>query len=538
LLLVILAALLSLGALASLVVTPRRRLARVLASAPPLICLLLLALPLPLAAQARLVWLPVSLASEPLRFVLDDGGRALAFGLLTLLTALQWSGLDRPAARRSARTAAYLMSLAGLAAFAAANLGALLLSWAWVDLLGFILILMLRQSLPEAAEEGDASADLRPVAALALNSLGTLLVLVAFLPALSIQGSAPGALSLASAPLLSQLALVAGIALRLGIFPPQLTLPRFGFREGGYDVLVRLVPAAAGLRLFGQVWSSHSAVALGGGWMGWIIALVCLSAFLGGVRWMVRHTARSARTTLLAGLLALATLAVLQGASPEPVTRATGLVLLLGGGLILQFRGQSLWQKWSALWPIVCAAIVAGLPFTPGAALGGALYGALVANNAWGVLLAVGLLHIMLVGNLLRFAFERGRELPAGEKLVWLAYYGALTLCLVALVAWPVLGYLGGPWRPDPVGGVAFAAVAGGGLALAGVARRLRQPGEQALATLEGLTRFDWLPRGLASIASGTADAVRRVDSIVSGESAMMWSLAIAVLIWVLLRGS
>ncbi len=510
-LLVILAALLSVGALASLVVAPRRRLARILASAPPLVCLLLLALPLPLAAQAHFAWLPVSLASEPLRFVLDDGGRALAFGLVTLLTALQWTGLDRPAARRTARAAAYLMSLAALASFAAANPGALLLSWAWVDLFGFVLILMLRQSLPEAVEEGDAPADIRPVAALALNSLGTLLVLVAFLPALGIQGAAPSTLSLVSAPLLSQLAFVGGVALRMGVFPPQLTLPRFGFSEGGYDVLVRLVPAATGLRLFGQVWSAQSALVLGGGWMGWIIALVCLSAFLGGVRWMVRHTARSARTTLLAGLLALASLAVLQGAPPEPVTRAAGLVLLLGGGLILQFRGQSRWQKWSALWPIVCAAIVAGVPLSPGAGLSASLYEALIANHSWGVLLAVGLLHIMLVGNLVRLAFEGGLELPAGEKLVWLAYYGALTLCLAALVAWPVLGFLGGPWQPDLVGGVAFAAVAGGGLALAAAARRLRRPGEQALATLENLTRFDWLPRGLASIASSAADAVRRV---------------------------
>ncbi len=537
-LLVILAALLTVGALASLFVAPRRRLARILASASPLISLLVLALPLTLSAEVSLVWLPVSLAPEPLRFVLDDGGRALAFALLALLTALQGSGLDRPAGRRTARAAAYLMTLAGVASFAAANAGALLLSWAWVDLLGFVLILMLRQSLPEAASEGPAPAEIRPVAALALNSLGTLLVLVGFLPALSILGAAPSNFSLASSPVISQLALLGGIALRLGVFPPQLTLPRFGFGEGGYAVLVRLVPAAAGLRLLGQVWSPQAAVALGAGWMGWIVALVCLSAFLGGVRWMVRRSARSAQTTLLAGLLALAGLAVLHGAPPEPVTRAAGLVLLLGGGLLLQYRGQSRWQKWSVVWPLACAAIVAGLPFTPGAALGGALYGALIASHAWGVLLAAGLLHIMLVGNLVRLAFESGQELPAGEKLVWLAYYGALTMCLAALVAWPVLAFLGGPWRPDPTGGAAFVAIAAAGLALAGAARRLRQPGEQALATLENLTRFDWLPRGLSSITYGVAGAVQRIDSIVSGESALMWSLAIAVLIWVLLRGS
>lgn len=536
-LLVIIAALLAVGALASLFVAPRRRLARILASASPLLGLLVLALPLPLPAEVSLMWLPVSLAPEPLRFVLDDGGRALGFALLVLLTALQGSGLDRPAARRSARAAAYLMSIAAIASFAAANPGALLLSWAWVDLLGFILILMLRQSLPVDVGEGPTPIEIRPVAALALNSLGTLLVLVGFLPALSLQSAAPGNISLASAPALSQLALLAGISLRLGIFPPQLTLPRFGFSEGGYDVLVRLVPAAAGLRLLGQVWSAEAAVALGAGWMGWIIALVCLSAFLGGVRWMVRRSARSAQATLLAGLLALAGLAVLYGAPLEPVTRAAGLMLLLGGGLMLQYRGQSRWQKWSIVWPLAGAAIIAGLPYTPGAALGGSLYEALIASHAWGVLLAAGLLHIMLVGNLVRLAFESGKELPAGEKLVWLAYYAALTLCLAALVAWPVFDFLGGPWRPGPIGSIAFAVIAAGGLALAGAARRLRQPGEQALATLENLTRFDWLPRGLSSITYSVAGAVQRIDSIVSGESALMWSLAIAVLIWVLLRG-
>jgi hypothetical protein len=535
--LVILSALLAVGALASLFVAPRRRLARLLASSSPVFAMVLLGLPLPLPAKATLAWLPVSLAPEPLRFALDDGARALAFALLIVLTALQWSGIDRPSPRRAARTAAFLMTLAAVASFSAANAGALLLSWAWVDLLGFVLIIMLRQSLPQVGPL-EERAEIRPVAALALNSLGTLLILVAFLPALQSQGGVPNALSLAAAPPLSLLAFLTGIALRLGVFPPQLALPRFGFSEGGYDILVRLVPAAAGLRLLGQAWSSGAAAALGAGWMGWIIALIPVGAFLGGVRWMVRPSSRSARPTILTGLLALVALAILHGAPAEPAARAAGVVLLLGGGILLQYRGQSHWQKWSALWPLACAAVVAGLPFTPGAVLVGSLYGALIASHAWGVLLAAGLVHIMLVANVLRLAFEPGEELPAGERLVWLAYYGALTLCVAAFIAWPALPFIGDVTRLNPTGAIAFGLVAAGGTALAGAARRLRQPGERALAALENLTRFDWLPRGLSSFAAGTAGLVRRIDVIVSGESAMMWSLGLAVLIWVLLRGS
>jgi hypothetical protein len=536
-LLVILAALLVAAALASLFVAPRRRVARLLASLAPFAGLALLALPLPLSTELAPAWLPLSLAPEPLRFALDDGARALSFALLVVLSALQWSGVDRPSARRSARTAAYLMTIAGVASFAAANAGALLLSWAWVDLLGFVLIVMLRQSLPQD-EAQEPHSEIRPIAALALNSLGTLLILVAFLPALQAHGTAPPALSLAGAPPLSLMAFLAGIALRLGIFAPQLTLARLGFSEGGYDVLVRLIPAAAGLRLLGQAWSAEAAAGLGGGWMGWVIALIALGAFLAGVRWMVRRSARSAQATLLAGMLALSAVAILQGGASEATSRAAGLLLLLGGGLLLQYRGRSRWQPWSLAWPVVCAAVIAGLPLTPGATLNATLYDSLVKSGAWGVWVAVGLVQIMLVANLLRLAFEPGRELPAGEKLVWLAYYSGLTLCAAALVAWPVLPFLRDASPPGLTAIVAFAVVAAAGTVLAIGARRLREPGEHALASLENLMRFEWLPRGLSSLAAVAAGAARRIDSIVGGESAMMWSLALAVLAWVLLRGS
>ncbi len=536
-LLVILSVLLASGAVASLFVAPRRRVARLLASFTPFAALALLALPLPLSTTLAPAWLPLSLAPEPLRFALDDGARALSFALLVVLSALQWSSIDRPSARRSARLAAYLMTIAGVASFAAANAGALLLSWAWVDLLGFVLIVMLRQSLPqEAAQEG--RPEIRPIAALALNSLGTLLILVAFLPALQAQGAATSALSLAGAPPLSLMAFLAGIALRLGIFSPQLTLARLGFSEGGYDVLVRLIPAAAGLRLLGQAWSGKAAAGVGGAWMGWVIALIALGAFLAGVRWMVQRSARSAHATLLAGLLALSAIAVLHGEASEATSRAAGLLLLLGGGLLLQYRGRSRWQKWSLVWPVACAAIIAGLPLSPGATLNDTLYGSLLATGAWGVVIAVGLVQILLVANLLRLAFEPGLELPAGEKLVWLAYYGALTLCVAALVAWPMLSFLGDASRTSLTALVAFVIVAAAGGVLAIAARRLREPGEHALASLENLTRFEWLPRGLSSLAAFAAGVARRVDSIVGGESAMMWSLALAILIWVLLRGS
>ncbi len=536
-LLVILSALLAAGALASLFVAPRRRLARLLASLAPVAALVLLLLPLPLSTSAAPAWLPLSLAPEPLRFALDDGARALSVALLVVLTSLQWSGIDRPSARRSARTAAFLMTVAGVASFTAANAGALLLSWAWVDLLGFVLIVMLRQSLPQQ-DAGEDQSEIRPIAALALNSLGTLLILVAFLPALQTRGTITPALSLAGAPPLSLLAFLAGIALRLGVFSPQLTLARFGFSEGGYDVLVRLIPAAAGLRLLGQAWSAEAAAGLGGSWMGWAIALIALGALLGGVRWMVRRSARSTQAALLGGILALSAISILHGGASEPTSRAAGLVLLLGGGLLLQYRGRSRWQTWSVLWPVLCAAIIAGLPLTPGAALNATLYGSLVASGAWGVVLAAGLVQVMLVANLLRMAFEPGLELPAGEKLVWFAYYSALTLCAAALVAWPVLQFFGDASRPSSTALVAFAIVAAAGTVLAIAARRLREPGEHALASLENLTRFEWLPRGLSSLAAVAAGAARRVDSIVGGESAMMWSLALAILIWVLLRGS
>jgi len=159
-LLPVLVAVMGLGGLASLMATPRHTFPRLVAGFAPALALLVVLLPLPLPSELTLPWSPALLFPEPLSFAAGPIPKAFAADLLLLLLAIEWTGLGRRHTRRTVRASVFFLTAAGLAAFFAANGLALVLSWAWIDLISFALLVLLH---PIRAEEPrQLSLPLRP----------------------------------------------------------------------------------------------------------------------------------------------------------------------------------------------------------------------------------------------------------------------------------------------------------------------------------------------------------------------------------------
>ncbi|MGA2111888.1 MAG: hypothetical protein ABSG98_07030 [Anaerolineales bacterium] len=537
-LLIVLVAVMGLGAFASLMATPRHTLLGLVAGLAPALALLLVLLPLPLPSEAVLAWSPKLLFPEPLSFATGPVSKAFAVDLLLLLLAIEWTGVGRRPLRRAARASVFFLAAAGLAALFASNGLALVLSWAWVDLISFAEPILLRPVQAEGAETTlPAPGAAWAVNSFAFNLLSTFLLLLAFLPELTLRGMGFGALGGAGLNSVAAAAFLGAIVLRLGVLPWQMTLAPAGSQAGGLDVLLRLLSPFIALATLARVWPGQPNLAPNSPVLAWIIVLSTLAIFLASVGWWVSTDPRNGRGILILGLLALAGIAAARGQASVPVLEAAGGLVLLGGGVLLLYRGQGTWQRWSVFWPVCLALILAGAPLTAGSVLGQGAFQALRMHGVTAVALVTAAGEMFLIATTLRIAFLPGEDLPLGERTVWFVHYAGLTILVAGLVAGTFGGALA-DLRHAPVPALLlFAAEATGGALLARAGSRLRGPGQQAFGAIERVLQLDWLWRAIASGARALLRAIRLADQLLSGEGALLWALGISILIWILLRG-
>ena len=537
-LLLVLVAMMGLGAFASLMATPRHSLLGLVAGLAPALALLAVLLPLPLPPELVLAWSPQPLFPEPLSFAVGPVPKTFAVDLLLLLLAIEWTGVGRRPLRRTARASVFLLAAAGLAALFASNGLALILSWAWIDLVSFALLVLLPPIyVPEDQSAGPAPGAGWAVGSFAFHLLSTFLLLLAFLPELTSRGMGFEALSGAGLNGVAAAAFLAAVLLRLGVLPWQMTLAPAGSQAGGLDVLLRLLSPSIALATLARVWPGHLNLPPNSSVLTWIIVLSTLAIFLAGVGWWVSADPRHGRGILVLGLLSLAGIAAAQGQATVPVLEAAGGLVLLGAGVLLLYRGQGTWQRWSVFWPVCLAIILAGAPLTSGGVLGQALYQSLRTPGLLAVALVTAVGEMFLIATTLRIAFLPGEDLPPGERTVWFVHYTGLTVLLIGLVAGTLTAGLA-DLRQAPLSVLfLFAVELAGGALLARAGRRLREPGQEAFGAIERFLRLDWLWGAVSSGVQGLLRGIRLADQILSGEGALLWALGISILVWILLRG-
>jgi formate hydrogenlyase subunit 3/multisubunit Na+/H+ antiporter MnhD subunit len=520
-----------------------------------LLALLVMALRLPAGATLS-PWAPDSLFKVGLMLEVDPLAWLFGVGVLVVALATLLTSLVRPGGRRViVRGAMLLLTFAGLAALFADNLITRIISWAGLDLIYFLALILLAQS---------DGIEPQAVLNLAFNSVGTLLAVGA---ALMISRTS-ATLSLRDAALTppSTVLITLAAVFRLGLFPLHLGLPAEANIRQGLGTLLRLIPAAVALEVMARltVFGIAEPVRL------WLTFFGAAAALVGAAQLWNVDDPRLGLTYVVIAQSGLALLAGLWGgAGATAALTAQSFGLLLGGALIFLSNGYDHERPWASLWAALGALALIGAPLTAGFLGASGLYSGLIGARNWPVLAAVIIAQIILAAGLLRAVFwpsqpvdprasaiappvvdetsrERGGE---GEPLRRAAYFGGLSLSAVFLILAGVLAgsfsaalrapdvsLLGWAGRPSltALGVVLFTAA--GGLILWRFESVIRARADVAGAALTPLFRLDWLYRLVWSVIRLLGALIFNLAAVLEGEGAILWTLVGALLVWLLFK--
>ncbi len=429
----------------------------------------------------------------------DASSWPYALSLSALALAVLLTAPARGARRPLAWGSTLGVLLAGLLAVFSANFLTLALAWALLD--AFELTALLLQAAT-GAERG------RVVGVFAARLGGVLLLMWVF-----VQGGPTGA----GASLNFDLVLLLAVAMRLGVFPLHLPF----FRESqplrrGLGTTLRLVSPAASLWLLADV----ARGGLPAPWLPWLEGGALAAGLVGALGWLTASDALNGRPFWVLGMAALAVGAALNGQSQASL--AWGVTMVLCGGLLFLASLRERALVWA---PLLAAALLAGLPSTPGWA---AAQGYLASRN--GLMPLWMMLHFAMTAGYVRFLWP-GRPaaplLTRGERAAYLAGMGVLLGTAFLLGGHPVL-------RTASSGWLHLAGLAGAALLLWGTRPfwgRLPRLAGMSLRFLLDVFSLDWLYRQLWRGYRLLSFVARRLASLLEGESGLLWMLLLLLVL-------
>jgi formate hydrogenlyase subunit 3/multisubunit Na+/H+ antiporter MnhD subunit len=514
----------------SLGLLPRFERTDVVSILATLLALIALGLLVPLkalpAAATLSTWGPPALLPLGLKLVVDPLSWLFGMGILLLTLATLLTGVARPGGRRLlVRGAMLLLTFAGLAAVFSDNLLTIIMAWAGLDLIYFLILVLLGQS------EG---VELQAVLNLAFNVVGTLLAVGA---ALLISRESP-ALSLREAALTSSSTLLITLAavFRLGLFPLHLSLPAEANIRQGLATVLRLIPAAVALELMARLAMFGFAPAA----RLWLTVFALAAALVGAAQlWRIEDPRLGVAYFVIAesGLVLLAGL----WGGALPLT-AQALALMLGGAVIFLSSGHEAQRPWLSAAPVLGVIIVLGAPLSAGWIGAGGIFQALIVDGNWLALVGVVAAQVILAAGLFRVALCPG-ELMEDTPLALGAYLGGLILPVAGLVA---VGVPGAAWMRASLGTAApapgvwalvvVAVTAVAGLALWRFEALAGGPANVAVGALSALFRLDWLYRLVWSGLHFLEVVVFNLVAVLEGEGAVLWAMVAIILLWLAVR--
>lgn len=461
---------------------------------------------------ALLVGRPFSVFQTAWVFRLTRESWAQGWGVLTagLLVGLMWTAYPGQG-RLWPRILALALVGAATGAALAADLFTLLMAWALLDV-AFLALLLIRWG--EAVVERAVLAGL--VNGAALLGLWAAAVRLWWTGDSLFWSRMAGAAAL---PLL----LLAGL-IRLDIYPFHVGRPPELADEVDWAALLYVVPTAVGLMLWARL------IPLLQGWGGTpgVALLLGLTSLLGGLWAWAEPDPRAGLVAAAWGTAAWWALAGLARPEMAPLAAALWPVCFA-----LLFVGPSFVPPSPWGLPALGALLtLAGLPLTPGATLGTAVFHAWPAW-AWPFLV---LLQGLLVGALLR-GWLRPPEQSPSPPAPWALLYGVgLGIGVLSLIG---LGIALNAWGPMPLPfRLALLAGAGVGLLLYAQADRVHAVAWR-WARVRPFLSLEWLYAGLAQAIHSPAEGLRRALAFISHPAVMwLWALVIAGLLLVFWQGS
>jgi hypothetical protein len=522
--------LLSVGALATFLIPPQRRALHILIAFIPAAAAGALFLRLPLSDSFSLPWSPSALFPDPLMFRAGPASVSFAVYFCCLLALIEWTRPLRQSPGRSSRLAIYLLVLSGIAACFASNPIAVIVAWSLMDFLSFLAMLFIKSPV-EIGPGGISSSLPQSMGVFAVNTLGNVLVVFSLFlgtPGSVLDWSIPWGIS----PLnLSPIFFLSGILFRVLLTPLQFTFSRLPITSAGTEILLRIITPATGLCLLANIWPTQplpSGAGLGFSWAAIPLVVLLLAA---GWQWCIASSAFGRRDFYFLFLPSFALLSAIVYPQSSAVFTASGGMLILGGGILMVYVGYLAHRRWMAAFPVVLGIMLAGIPYSPMSAWSAEVYPGLFSLSGLPLLLPLALSQIFAVCALFRLAFESVDEFPSNEPILLFAFSAGMGVGLLGLLfpAWHGI---------DSIGSVAAPLLwIAAGVLLIFLLRRFQRTGASVLPVQEKTFRLEWMQRVVVFSFQKTAVLVSGVESFLSGEGAMLWSLGIALLLYLVFRG-
>jgi hypothetical protein len=521
---------LAVGALATFFIPPQRRYAHVAVALLPVAALGALLLRLPIADSFSIVWSPAVLFPDPLEFRASASSVSFAGYFCCLLLLIEWTRPLRQSPGRTSRLVIYLLTIAGVAACFASTPLAVIIVWSLIDLLSFLAMLFLKSPV-EIGPGGISSSLSHSIGVLAINMLGNILVVFSLF--MGSPGTGPEWSSLWNpSPInLAPILFLSGILLRILLAPIQFTFSRLQTTSTGTEILLRIAAPAACLSLLSNIWPSQAEFT-GAGWgFSWLVIPLIIVILAAGWQWCISASPFGRRDVYFLILPSYALLSAIASPAPSGQFLAAGGLLTLGGGILLAYIGFLSHRRWMAAFPVVLGILLSGIPFSPASVWSSVVFPGLLAPSGIPLLISMLLCQIFILCAVFRLAFEPVDAFPSNEPVFLFAFSAGMGAALLAL-------FLPGWSGTISAGAVVFPLVAlGGGILMMFFVRRFRRTGATSLLFLEKLFRLEWLQRSFVFSFQKTAIVVSGVESFLSGEGAMLWSLGIALLLFLVFRG-
>jgi len=461
------------------------------------------------------IWQPANLFQTPLEFSLDRMSWGLVYCISTVLLSMLLTAATRSdSASTGIRVFWFVFAaLAMLVAFAL-NLFTVALTFALLDLCSFVYFIY------RAENVGDFR---RTIVRIGVDLVSVLLIVAAAWMN-SIDGTGSG-LDAASFSTPAAILFLFGILVRLGVIPLDLALPSLSSLRRRSDSILRLLPPTLALLLLARFLENGAPPTI----RLWLALAGAIGILLGGVRWLFEEDQVLSSPFFVMGLAGVGILASSNASANGDVLFATSILLLLVGALLSLINVHTPSHR---IWPIFAAALLIGMPASPGGLIASEMGQAALKEGAWiqALMGIIGLSSLSL--GAIHFFFTEEEPWPNSEGLVRVMY--SMGLALPALVSIGLGFWIEGTSSIEG-GVVTVAAVA----VSAGIFFTLRNlQGRKFERWRSFFLRINpqWIFSLIWNILRNFLKMARSIGELFEGEAAMLWMFAFVAVLLLALR--
>lgn len=461
------------------------------------------------------IWQPENLFQTPLEFSLDRISWALTYCISTVLLAMLLTAATRSdIATTGVRFFWFVFAaLAMLVAFAI-NLLTVALTLALLDLCSFIFFIYYAENV----------GDIRRAIVRAGVDLVSVLLIVAAAWINSTEGISAG-LNAVSFSASAALLFLMGILARLGVIPLDLALPSLSPLRRATDSILRLLPPALALLLLARFLENGTLPVM----RLWLTLAGVIGILLGGVRWLLEEDRFLAKLFFVMGLAGVGLLASSNASANGDVLFATSILMLLVGTLLSLIQVHTPSHR---IWPIFAAALLVGMPWSPGGLITSVMGQSALNEGAWikALIGIIGLSSLSL--GAIHLFFMEEKPWPSSESLVRVMY--SMGLALPALVSIGLGFWIQGTYSIE--GGIVTVVAVAVGAAAFFALRNL-----QGMEFKRGRAFFlrinpQWIFSLIWNILRHFLRMARSIAELFEGEAAMLWMFAFVAVLLLALR--